>query len=77
MSESIFPRPVRRRRMPDTIVEIDGVRVLCEVWRVHLDDLERDNDERGMRPAKVQPPSLARAWPPAGLYVYEEVEDET
>lgn len=70
MTADIFPRPVRRTRRPDTILEIDGVRVRCAVWRVHLDDLERDNLERGTRPLppERQPPSLARTRPPAVVY---------
>ena len=68
MTAGIFPRPVRRTPMPDTILEIDGVRVLCQVHRVHLDDLERDNAERGTRPMREQPASLARTWPPAVVY---------
>ena len=68
MTAAIFPRPVRRTPMPDTILEIGGVRVQCQVYRVCLDDLERDNLEQGHRPAKVQPAALARTWPPAVAY---------
>ena len=75
MTADIFPRPVRRTRQPDTILEIGGKRVQCRVYRVCLDDLERDNAERGTRPMREQPASLARTWPPA--VVYETVRKET